>query len=750
MGRHPGSATCCAALLAVCHLLASAAAAQVLEAPVPEVSGGGALAGHGVQLPPSSGVEMAAPQEPLSPPPVVSTTFTGFGFDDNTVENGALFIPPDPMGAAGTDRLVAVVNAMIEARTKAGALLWRDSLASFFTSVAPANALFDPKVIYDHYEGRFLIIALEKVEPGITNPSAGNTSRLLLAVSKTATPATATAADWWYTTTGGKFVLGGIDYWSDYPGFEVDEEAVYITNNLFTFAPAAPGYGGVRLWIVNKGVVGGFYAGGATTVTVHDPYAGGGTATTTMPCQVYGAGGVGPGIGTFLVSYSSLTAGGVAAPEFAQVVRVDAPLGAVTFTQEFVSVGDLEDVGGGFGFPAMPDAPQLGTATLIEVNDSRALDCVWRSGRIWFTTTITPNAGADSGQATAHWIRLDTSAIPAPITLSDQGNIGGEDIALGTYTFFPALAVNGAGHAMFGFSASAPTIYGGAYVTGREAGDTAGTVQASQTVKAGVDYYIRPFGGPRNRWGDYSGMSLDPTNDAVFWVFNEYADTRGTVFGVEDGRWGTAWGRSGFTPGTTTTSTSTSSTTTTSMPTCSSSPLGGCIPPTKGILLVKETVPGKEKVKAVLKQLVPAVSQSQFGDPVNGTTAYNICLYNDTATLIADLLVDRAGDMCGVPPGPCWSAISTSGYKYVDKEAASDGMQKLIGKGGDPLKGKVVAKAANNAALGQTSLPTGIAAQLLNNYQATVQVVVSDGSCFGVTVTNLRSNNGTVFKATEP
>jgi hypothetical protein len=301
------------------------------------------------------------------------------------------------------------------------------------------------------------------------------------------------------------------------------------------------------LWIVDKGVVGGFYAGGAAAVTVHDPYAGGGIATTTMPCEVHGAGGVGPGIGTFLVSYNSLTAGGVAAPEFAQVVRVDSPLGAVSFVQEYVSVGDLEDVGGGFGLPALPDAPQLGSATLIEVNDSRALDCVWRSGRIWFTTTINPNAGADSGQTTAHWIRLDTSAIPAPITLSDQGNIGGEDIAGGAYTFYPALAVNGAGDAMFGFAASAATIFGGAYVTGREAGDAAGTVQACQTVKAGVDFYVRTFGAAANRWGDYSGMSLDPTDDAVFWAFNEYANTRGTPFGGEDGRWGTAWGRTRFT-----------------------------------------------------------------------------------------------------------------------------------------------------------------------------------------------------------
>jgi hypothetical protein len=82
--------------------------------------------------------------------------------------------------------------------------------------------------------------------------------------------------------------------------------------------------------------------------------------------------------------------------------------------------------------------------------------------------------------------------------------------------------------------------------------------------------------------------------------------------------------------------------------------------------------------------------------------------------------------VCGLPPTPCWKAISTFGYKYVDKATASEGMQKIIGKGGEPLQGKVIAKAANNADLGQTALPTGIAAQLLDDTQATVQVASTE------------------------
>jgi hypothetical protein len=268
-----------------------------------------------------------------------------------------------------------------------------------------------------------------------------------------------------------------------------------------------------------------------------------------MPAQVYGAGGVGPGIGTFLVSYSSLTEGGAGGNEFINVIRIDNPLTSPSFHQNFVSLGDISNVGGNFGFSELEDAPQLGSSILIEVNDTRALDCVWRDNSLWLVTTINPNSGADAGQTTAHWIQLNT--VTWPPTLFDQGDIGGEDIADDAFTFFPSVAVNSKGKVKFGFSASASSIYVGAYVTGREPTDPQGTVQSSQIVQAGEDFYVRTFGTPgtdRNRWGDYSGISVDPVDDELFWIFNGYAEIRGAQSGSEDGRWGTAWSTSSFEP----------------------------------------------------------------------------------------------------------------------------------------------------------------------------------------------------------
>jgi hypothetical protein len=483
-------------------------------------------------------------------PGATDLAFEGFGFDDNITENsGFVFIPPDPIGAAGPEAVVAVVNTMVEIRTKGGHLVAREGLRTFFAPVSPLTFTFDPKIVYDHYAGRFVIVTLEQVT-GAATIDPGNISKFFLAVSKNSNPRSLTTDDWWFHAIDAKTIIAAPapprERWADYPGFEIDEEAIYITANMYSFVPFGL-FGGVRLWIVDKGLgSGGFYDGGAASVTKHDPYAGGGIATTTMPALVFGAGGVGgagSSLGTFLVSYSGLSDG---VDEYVQVVTVDDPLGTPTFTQEFVLIGNIENFPPG----GLLDAPQLGTSTLIEVNDRRALDATWRDDRLWLTTTIRPNAGPDLDQTTAHWWKLDTSAGPGAITLDDQGDIGGEDIAPGTSTFFPSVAVNSDGDAKFGFSASAASIYAGAYVTGRRDLAPAGTVEASDVVHAGEDSYVRTFGGPRNRWGDYSGISLDPTNDRFFWVFNQYADERGTPTGPptarEDGRWGTAWVRCKF------------------------------------------------------------------------------------------------------------------------------------------------------------------------------------------------------------
>ena len=466
--------------------------------------------------------------EPLAPG--VLAGFDAINFDSDNALNGVYQIPPDPIGAAGSNHLVNVVNSSIQWFTKSGTLQNSQRLGkngsthvgSFFEPLTPVNQTFDPKVIYDQHAGRFVVVTLEKVDLGAGNP--GNTSRILIAVSDDDDP----NGTWYFMAINSKLTISSTATWADYPGFAVDEEAVYVAANMFGFGAGGANLGS-RLWIINKSPL---FSGGAGTFTVHDPFASVGSWSTAQPAHVFGAGGGPSGAGTFLVSAGWVSG----AVDYLSVIRVDSPLSSPSFVNQFVSLGDIHN-----GSVPFPNAPQPGTSELVWANDTRALHAVWRNNNLYVVNTVVPPSGTDSGQATAHWYRINTTTLGS-LSLADQGNIGGEELASGTHTYFPSIAVDFRGNIGVGFSASAATLYAGSFYTGRLTNAAAGTMQPPGTNALGVDYYIRKFGGARNRWGDYSGIALDPATESTFWVFNEYAMTRGTAFSGEDGRWATRWG----------------------------------------------------------------------------------------------------------------------------------------------------------------------------------------------------------------
>jgi hypothetical protein len=465
--------------------------------------------------------------------PLPPYTFEGIDIDENEFLTDFLIIPPDPIAAVGPEHVVSVVNSSIEWYSKTGLLQTSWSLEyDFFADLLPQSRPFDPKVIYDQYEDRFVVIALVRV---FADEPDSDISRILVAVSDDGDP----NGTWYLHSIDSKLVINSVMGWADYPGLAIDEEAVYITANIFDFVPNIFGsfdFLASRLWILEKGIgSGGLYDGGAASVALYDPSteAGLSQAFTLQPAHVFGPGGVPGGVGTFLVNSGWVD--GISR-DYLSVIRVDDPPGSPSFSNQFIF---LDDITLGYG---LPDAPQAGTGTAIETNDGRVLHAVWRNNSLWAVSTVNPPSGPDAGQATAHWYQINTSTLNN-LSLTQQGNIGGEEIAPDTHTFFPAIAVDALGNVGIGFSASAPTIFPGAYFTGRKSSDPWGSMRPAKTLAAGVDWYIRRFGGTRNRWGDYSGMSVNPTDDRTFWVYNEYALTRGPRdrFG-DDGRWGTRFG----------------------------------------------------------------------------------------------------------------------------------------------------------------------------------------------------------------
>jgi hypothetical protein len=466
--------------------------------------------------------------------PPLANSFEAANFDTNGQNANIYFIPPDPHGAVGPSHVLNVVNVSIQWYTKQGVQQHNQSLKNFFAPLGAVNFLFDPKVVYDEHAGRFVVVALEKTD--VVDGANSDTSRILVAVSDDSDP----NGTWRFQAINGKIQINGTNTWADYPGLAVDEQAVYITNNMFAFKTNGSNYRGSRLWIVPKGAgSGGFYDGGAATVNVFDPSTLAGNTNwnyfTLQPTHVRGTGGNGASDGVWLVS-SDVFFGSDLSQEGIAIVRIQNPLSATpTFNRWNFNLGNISST------MSPPDVPQLGTSTLIDAGDLRMFDAEWRDNNIYAVNQIVPNTGADAGQVTAHWYRISTQGgVPS---IQDQGNIGAEDIGTGTHTYYPSVTVDADSNLAFGFAASSSNLYGGAYYTVRGASDPPGTVQSTGTLKAGEDFYIRTFGGSRNRWGDYSAIDIDPASENTFWVYNEYAMPRGTDINGEVGRWGTRWGQ---------------------------------------------------------------------------------------------------------------------------------------------------------------------------------------------------------------
>ncbi len=525
------------------------AASEIHAIETPEPSLGSGFVGAPATMPLALAVAppFAAPKPNFGAPPLLAPAIDCFTYDSNFATAGVRLVPPDPHVAVGPDHVLVIGNVTVEWRAKSGISAlpqYQSSLKSFFIALpgppaGPGTTLgtncFDPKVIYDQYAGRFVVIALERTDaPNPTN------SRILLGVSKTSNP----NDGWWLFAINSKLSIGGLDRWADYPGLAVDDKAVYITANMFAFAADGSVYGGTRLWIVKKNPA---YNGPNNNVSVvaYDPFTNPlAVPTTAQPAHMFGPPGTGPAgrpRGTFLASYSGLADG---VDDYIQIIEVTDPLNTVGgpfFTLQQINFGDLD------GGAVMPDAPQLGfPAYPIETNDRRALNAVWRSNNLYMCAQIVPGAGVDAGQSTAHWWRIDTTAPTPALVVADQGSVGGEDLGGSTHTFMPAVMVDGELNLAIAFAATNSGIYCGAYYATRLSTDPPGTTSPTGTLQSGVAPYKRFHTGTRNRWGDYSGLALDPVAEAAFFAFNEYAGPVGTPGtgsnGAEDGRWYTKLG----------------------------------------------------------------------------------------------------------------------------------------------------------------------------------------------------------------
>src|SRR6185436_18228653 len=94
---------------------------------------------------------------------------------------------------------------------------------------------------------------------------------------------------------------------------------------------------------------------------------------------------------------------------------------------------------------------------------------------------------------------------------------------------------------------------------------------------------------------------------------------------------------------------------------CIAAPRAWCVVSESASLSIKESPSGRERLDLSFKNMAPEVPLTRFGDPVAGTTRYDVCLYDAAAALVGTLTVDRAGQLCGPRAEPCWQPDGGNG-----------------------------------------------------------------------------------------
>jgi len=136
------------------------------------------------------------------------------------------------------------------------------------------------------------------------------------------------------------------------------------------------------------------------------------------------------------------------------------------------------------------------------------------------------NSGAYQSLVVNHTVDVNGSD-RAGIRWYELRNSGGGWSIFQQGTFSPdadnrwmgSIAMNGRGEMALGYSVSSGSVYPSVRVTGRLPSDPLGTLpQGEATIVGGSGYQQHASG----RWGDYSTMSVDPTDDCTFWYTQEY------------------------------------------------------------------------------------------------------------------------------------------------------------------------------------------------------------------------------------
>lgn len=449
----------------------------------------------------------------------VNLSFEGISQYD-AARFGRNFIPPDTMGAIGTTQYLQSTNGAYAVWDKAtGANLSMVSDVAWWAAAGQVGTSGDARVMFNSQANRWIAVAF-----------GANAKDLQIAVSDTDN-----ALGTWKSTKFEGYAGFGFGAVADYPTLAFDNNAVYIgTNN---FAPASAGgpnsFRGTTLNVIPIASL--FNAAAPTTagnVQFTTPFVSGDPNNDfTRGFSIQGVN-----------SNEATTVGNiftVSISDFA-VQRYDV-LNAGTAGATRTATTDL---GSTYTFNNLARQP-IGTRSIDPLDDRISSSVYEVNGRIYAVQTITP-VGQDETRVRYYVMDSVTNA------LLDEGEIGeaGYDYYQGS------LAVNNAGQVVIAYNRSGFSATDGKiriYARSFYTADDGSLVQLGDELllkesltdqyRNGTVFGGNPAGAGRQRWGDYSAVSLDPNNQNNFWVIGQFArEFNSPQFGHPGGSGGSRWG----------------------------------------------------------------------------------------------------------------------------------------------------------------------------------------------------------------
>lgn len=450
--------------------------------------------------------------------PDPTQNFAGLSFRDGcTGGQCGTGYPPDPNGDVGPNHYMQAVNTSIGIFSKTGTRLAAFTFNSFWANAGTgtpcdSNNQSDPVVLYDPLADRFIFMD--------TAWDNGNTGPyyFCFAVSKTSNP----LGNYWF------YAIRADDDthpWApDYPKGGIWPDGIYFSANMFC-EQASGCTGGtdsfqeVRVWALNRTQM---EAGQPLQQVVIDLNSS--DYYTMLPSNLRGAA---PAAGTpnyFVCEDQSVFAYDV----FAFHVVYGGSGSTLT--------GPVQVFQTSYAIPNGMIVPQPNTSTRLDsLDDGLMMQNQYRhiggTESLWLAHTVQTSANSSTG---IQWAQIDVSGGTVRTTPVQEQQYF-PDTTLSRW--LPSLAVDGAGNMAVGYSVSSASTFPGIRYSGRLATDPLGTLAQEVTLVDGGGSQIVNCGGnnPCTSWGDYSAMTVDPTDDCTFWYTNEY-------YTVSGGNWDTRIG----------------------------------------------------------------------------------------------------------------------------------------------------------------------------------------------------------------